>query len=414
MLFDVAQSSFARVYSLIVALVILGVSARYLGPDGRGTFAAITTWVILFSTFGYLSLGQVVLHRATVARDTNWYGSTLSNLFLITICATALGWLTAAGCYAIAAEKSFGNISLPLLILGFATLPFLIWEHYGSALLIAIGKLGTYNRAQMYGKTFNLVAMLAAFSVDASVQSLLFVTLLSQAIIAVSGITQLLRFIEFKFEPDRLGIASLLSDGAKLHLNAIGMFLVSSVNVLIINSYQGAIATGHFHLATQLMGIMLVIPQAVSVAIYSKMSKSSAQAVWPYHRKILILTVISMVVTAALAFAIAPVVIPLIAGPSFSPTIQIFQTLLFSMVGMTLAIAMAPQVIGRGHFWQSSAITVSLGCINLSLNFLLIPIYGIEGAAVSTVFTYLASTAVHLFYFRMYDRLSEMDRKVGE
>ena len=52
-------------------LAILGVTARWLGPEGRGDIAAITAWVGLFSTVAYLSLGQVALHNMTGVAGKN-------------------------------------------------------------------------------------------------------------------------------------------------------------------------------------------------------------------------------------------------------------------------------------------------------------------------------------------------------
>ena len=60
---NIAHTSGAKIYSLLVGVFSLSLTARLLGPEGRGQVATITTWVGMFSTFAYLSLGQVALHR---------------------------------------------------------------------------------------------------------------------------------------------------------------------------------------------------------------------------------------------------------------------------------------------------------------------------------------------------------------
>ena len=48
---NIAHTSGAKVYSLLVGVLTLSLTARLLGPEGRGQVAVITTWVSMFSTF---------------------------------------------------------------------------------------------------------------------------------------------------------------------------------------------------------------------------------------------------------------------------------------------------------------------------------------------------------------------------
>ncbi|MBC7528520.1 MAG: lipopolysaccharide biosynthesis protein, partial [Chthonomonadaceae bacterium] len=41
-------ASAARFYSRAISLTTLAITARFLGPAGRGTIAAVTTWTTLF------------------------------------------------------------------------------------------------------------------------------------------------------------------------------------------------------------------------------------------------------------------------------------------------------------------------------------------------------------------------------
>ena len=58
---NIAHTGGAKGYGLVVNTVILVITARWLGPEGRGALGATTTWVALFATIGCLSLGQVAI-----------------------------------------------------------------------------------------------------------------------------------------------------------------------------------------------------------------------------------------------------------------------------------------------------------------------------------------------------------------
>src|SRR3954452_25333654 len=91
---SIGFTSGARIYSLAAGAIGLVITARALGPDGRGAVAASTTWALLFATFGYLSLGQVALHRGSGRPPEEWLGSTLATLMAMAgrVDASGGGW----------------------------------------------------------------------------------------------------------------------------------------------------------------------------------------------------------------------------------------------------------------------------------------------------------------------------------
>src|SRR5262245_65453026 len=88
----IARSSGAVAYTILAGTVILVITARWLGPEGRGEIAGVMTWVGLFSTLGYFSLGHVAIHRATTLRGSPWLGPTFGSLVLLTGVVTCAGW----------------------------------------------------------------------------------------------------------------------------------------------------------------------------------------------------------------------------------------------------------------------------------------------------------------------------------
>jgi O-antigen/teichoic acid export membrane protein len=96
-----------------------------------------------------------------------------------------------------------------------------------------------------------------------------------------------------------------------------------------------------------------------------------------------------------IGYALAPVLIELLAGESFLPALPAFRASLFALFGMTLAIVMASQWIGRGLFWQTSCISVAAALVGLALGFLLIPRAGLTGAVWSTLVVYTFSLLVN-------------------
>jgi O-antigen/teichoic acid export membrane protein len=72
-----------------------------------------------------------------------------------------------------------------------------------------------------------------------------------------------------------------------------------------------------------------------------------------------------------------------------------FQILVFGLIGQTLSAVLAPQWIGRGLFWQASALTLVIGPSNVLACILLVNAYGIKGAAYSLLGVYAVSVVVN-------------------
>lgn len=392
---NIAHTSGAKIYSMVIGVFTLALTARLLGPEGRGQVAAITTWVGMFSTLAYLSLGQVALHRMARDPTRQRFGNLLGTLLMMTVILTLLGWLVASGMYWRNPQGTFKGLPTTALLIGFIALPFLIWEHYGSSLLMGLERIRTYNRYQVAGRTLSVAGVFVLVGwLGQGVAGLLQATLLGQIVVALGGIGFLIKYAHDKgtiCRPDKTETRALLAGGAKLHLNAVGTFLFTSANVLILNHYHGAEQTGYFQMAIQLLGVLMIIPSSASMVIYGKITRLGPNGAWPDNKRLLLQITLGMVGISVIAAVLAPWGITLLAGEKFRPAVEPFQWMLLGLIGMTFSTVMAPQWIGRGYFWQAAGLTFLVGAINLAANFWLIPQYGMTGAIYAFLGTYLFS-----------------------
>jgi O-antigen/teichoic acid export membrane protein len=131
------------------------------------------------------------------------------------------------------------------------------------------------------------------------------------------------------------------------------------------------------------MNVALIVPQAAAMVLYGEVARLGPDNAWPANRRVLLHLIPLMAVGALAASLLAPTLLPIVLGDHFSKSIPIFQLLAFALVGQTASALMAPQWIGRGLFWQASAITVTLGICNVIACVPLVHAYGMKGAAYS-------------------------------
>jgi O-antigen/teichoic acid export membrane protein len=349
----------------------------------------------MFSTFAYLSLGQVALHRMASDQQQKRFGNLLGSLLLMAVVLALVGWLVALGLHGFDRVGIFKGLPMLALVVGFLALPFMIWEQYGSSLLMGLQFTRIYNLYQILGRTISVVAMfILVGGLGFGVAGVLEASLLGQVVVAIGGMGFMFanaRNNNLTCRPDLNEIKALITGGIKLHLNAIGVFLFTSTNILLLNKYRGAEQTGYFQLATQIIGVMMIIPQAASMVIYGKIATQGPNRAWPDNKRLLVQITLFMGALSAVAASLAPWGIILLAGEAFRPAVQPFQWMLLGVIGMTISTVMTPQCIGRGYFWQAAAFTFSVGVINLAANFWLIPLHGMQGAVCASLGTYIVS-----------------------
>jgi O-antigen/teichoic acid export membrane protein len=408
----VLQTSGAKVYSIIVGMMMLTLTARYLGPEGRGQVAVLSTWASLFATFMGLSLGQAAIFRLTNAATRMRLQVILRALIVffsaLSLCAMLLAYLM----YLFAPVPASVRAVPLAAFIAVVTIPFLIWEQYGSSLLIALDRVNVYNVAQIVGRTFAIAALLLfLFAFNWGVVGAVASVLVGQIVVAICSLPTILRSNErsqISTEQALLGSKEMIKDALKLHFNAIGTFLFASTGVLIIDYHHGASKAAFFQLAVQLIGVLCVIPQAVSMTISAKVTTLGPDGAWPSHRKIMIQTMVLMSVIISIAYMMAPMAIVLVGGEGFSSAVELFRALLPGVFGVALSQMMAPQWIGRGYFWQAAAVTFLIGIVSVVISIPLVAKYETLGAVFGYLATYFLSV---LFNGIMYMHCANSQRK---
>jgi O-antigen/teichoic acid export membrane protein len=389
------ETSAARFYTLLVGTAILVLTARYLGPEGQGVVAAATSWAMLFSAFGGLSLGQVAHYRAHNKKSDQWLTDLFGPLLLFALLLTIITYAIAAIAYYSTDGRLFQKIPHQVMFIAFAIIPFLICEEYSRNLLAAIEKLHVYNMAQFLGRTIWFFAIIILIYLNKiGIFEVLAAQLAGQAIITLIGLITIGKTTHYIIRIRRLEIFELLKGAAKLHLNTVGSFLLAHNTILILNYFTEKADVGYYQIAFQITVLPAVIAQSASLVFYSKMSGLGPDGVWPLQKRMSlhILGIVSLI--TLFAYFAAPLLIPLLVGKSFEPSITIFRLLLPCVLGMTVAQLMTSQWIGRGAFITTTVITFGVAIINVIINAILIPQFGIMGAVWSSLVCYCVITII--------------------
>lgn len=377
------------VWTLIVRVLLIAagfvssiITARFLGPEGRGVFFYWTTLAAFVIQFGNLGLHSSNTYLLTKGR------APLSALAANSLWVSLIGGGILGGGLALSlwlidgATGDRWSLLLPALFLIPTGLYFLL----GTNLLVAEGRIGEYNGFELANRYLGLAAMFFAAWYWRSPETLL--VMMS----VVAGLMCLPLYRRMKvLGGGGGGSFPLLREGfgyaMRAYLAAAFGFAVLRVNTLLIEKYTDAETLGVWSISAQLLDVILVIPSTIALVLLPRIMRSEQ----PYQlmQTQLRLVTITLVLVCAAVGWLGYDFIMLVYGEAFAGAYTmllwglpgVFALGLTSILSQYLASAGIPLTLI--FIWM-----IGLG-VELVLAIWLIPNHGGLGAMLSLSAAYL-------------------------
>ncbi|MXV64111.1 oligosaccharide flippase family protein [Natronorubrum sp. JWXQ-INN-674] len=198
------------------------------------------------------------------------------------------------------------------------------------------------------------------------------------------------------------------------------VFLLMSlyhIDIVMLQQFRESSDVGNYRAALQLAEFLWFVPLAIQTVFVHSTSELWSQN---RHREISELasrtTRYTFLLTAVMAVglaALADVAVPLYFGTEFEPAIEPLLLLLPGALGFALARPILAVSQGEGTLRYPVAATGGAAAINLALNAVLIPRYGMHGAAIATSVGYGTMFVLHCWSARRvgFDPLT--DARIG-
>jgi O-antigen/teichoic acid export membrane protein len=183
-----------------------------------------------------------------------------------------------------------------------------------------------------------------------------------------------------------------------------GLFGTSWFDLLIIKQHHPLSQLGLYSLATLLAGMLqqltiifstLLLPQLSVMVARSELDRLRrvVSRLYPYW-------FLGTALLCSLVLLVSGVVVPMVFGDSYASAVPAFAILIVASSVLALFTAMSPLLTAFGSTWVFTGIGLAGGGINVIADLLLIPRYGINGAAAATVCAYVTAAALALRFAR--------------
>lgn len=387
---DVVATLVRQVGSGLIQLVIVIAIARLYGPEGNGAYTVAMLLPLTLASLMNMGVGpaNVYFLSAGLLRPKHAWKKVLKLYLALSI----LGLVV--GCFVIllSGARLFSGVDVTLLWLALVAFPISLFLAFVSSFFQGLQQFRIFNLVLLLQPIVALTFIFSFFVFD--LEGICFVILayilstLITSLVAVVKLRPLLR------TEDAKGIEkecpSFVSYGMKAHLSNIITFLNYKADLFLVNVFIGPVGAGVYAIAMQLSEKLWLFSGAVSTVLLPKLSELSSNeteksALTPVIcRWVLMITALGCL---ALIFA-ADLLVRLLFGQEFMSAVPPLLALMPGIVLWAGGRVLGNDIASRGKPETNLYISIFVFLVNVGGNLILIPAYGLIGAAIATSVAY--------------------------
>ncbi len=390
----------AKVVSFVVSFFTIAIVARYLGPENYGKLSYAQSFVAIFSIFASLGIDQI-LYRDLIAHPEK-EREILGTAFTAKLLFGTLTFVTT--CFF--AWYINDDIILSWLI-GIIALTFILQP---------FGVLSLLFQARVAAKYTSYVTILISVIIPLAKILVIFFDrgiLYFAAIIALEALINLVCNVYiyvsvFKSTPltwrySYVTLKSLLLDSWPLLLAGFSGYLYGRIDQVMIQHIIDSASVGIYDAAVRLTEVLGFFPGVFIASLFPAIINARTHNHQEYIKRFWTLGLFSVGLAgliSSIIFILAPFIVALIFGTQFSETSTVLQIYIWSLVGAISVTLIQSYLIAENKAKKILFLTALGAIVNITLNWLLIPSYGIYGAAYATLLSYTALIFTFIFIER--------------
>jgi O-antigen/teichoic acid export membrane protein len=374
---------------LLIILSGFGTSiltARFLGPGGRGDYFLATTIALTIVQFSNLGLHSSNTYLA--AKDRALLRGLVANSFWVSL--VGGGGVAVTVALVMQLGNWLTNTPLGYLWLAIALVPPTLFFMLGNNLLVGINRIDTFNGFQVGNNLVVLLFMGLAGWQGWGVQGFLGANVLAGCCMGAVLLVVLLRYssegegLAFRREVFSAGFRY----GIKVYVASLLAFLVLRSNVFLLKSLATTEEIGYFSVATQIADVLSVLPTSVAIVLFPNLVRSDAAGRWTTTLRSMGTVGGLMVVACAIAAILVEPFIRIAFGSGFLAAVPILLWMLPGVFFLSMSTVVSQYLAAIGFPKVLTGIWVIAFTIVAALSWFLVPLYSGAGAAMALSLTY--------------------------
>lgn len=396
-----------HIIAAVIQLLTVVMIARHLGPEGNGLYSLavlVPSALVQLLNFGIGPATVFFVGRGIVSvRQANRENSSAA----IPIC--ILGMAVAWACIVVWGDNIFPQVPTNLLLIALLAFPLSLFQNFLSTILQGAEEFRAYNLILVIPPLVTLVGTcLAICFLSRVIEAILIAYVFGQVV----GLCLVWRYVQRLIQAVSANQAEiieiseykrkLLTYGWRAYLTNIMAFLHYRIDVLVVNFFLNPLSTGLYVVAVHMAERLWILSQAASSVLFPRLSAMHEDPKARYTLSVNggILVGVATLVGAGLLMPTVWFLIEPVFGAEFQGSLLPFLCLLPGVVVGSVSRIHSSCIAGAGKPEWNLYSSILIITLNFAGNCLLIPYYGITGAAISTTLANSVNVLVTLAMVR--------------
>lgn len=374
------------------------ISARLLGPEGRGVLASIVSVSSVAAAIGSVSIQEGVVFRSSRMSGLARAGVASSGL-LLAIVLSVITVIVSWNVIGLILEGGARDLCRLFLI----NIPL----NYFSLVLVAYYQAGDDARFWSILRalpTFTAAAIavcLLALSLKVEVSSFLIATAIGNVAIIVSAFARLWLRDQGLPRPSLIEAKSILAFGGRLHPAALSANARDHLDRLVMTFLLPAAALGNYAAAATLAAGVMVLGVTIDLLVFPRLASEVDAEAFRSKYELVTRGSFALIVVAVCGVALlSPYIVPFLFGPEYSSAASLTQLLavaygfaaMKSVVGLGLKAANHPLKLGMVELCTLVVLAIAMPTF--------ISLMGAPGAAMAAITAQAVSLIAMLWIAR--------------
>lgn len=385
----------------VAALLVQACYARLLGPAGRGQISLC----LMATAFGVLAGGLGGDYALTIwtaesgEKRSEWLPPIVSTAIIGSFFSSCL-WVFVYWKWSPAFLK---GMTSSMAVLAFTGIPLGILLTYLMAILTGLERFRLRSGLALSNQILGLAGIaLSVFLFGAKPETAFLGNQIGTLICALVTAAFLRSFLRDAWNPKTAlrKLYSVLNLGLRGQLGNLATFFNYRLDVFVVNYFFDTTQVGLYAVGVLVAEGLWQIPHAAALALIPRTARTLNQGATEFTCLVIRHVILVACVSGVLMALLTPWAIPLVFGARFAPSVPVIWWILPGTIALSVSKVICADLAGRARPEFSSICAFLSLVVTVSLDLLLIPRMGINGAALASTVAYSVQTALLAFFLK--------------
>jgi O-antigen/teichoic acid export membrane protein len=401
-----------RIVRIVISFVVSIYVVRYLGPKDFGLYSYVLSFFWLFGSLS--TVGLEAISTREIVKQPERVDEINGTVFILRLVGSLAAIILIGITLLITGEETFTAILILITSASFLFQSFSVIEYYFRGIVKAKYNAYALSASVILASLFKIILIL----IKAPLLYFVFAIVFEYLALAVGLVLvyHLNKLSLFKWKFSRELSVKLLKDSWPLMLSGLVVMVYMRIDQILIKHMIDEVAVGYYAAAVRICEAWYFIPVTLCNSIFPAIVNAKNVSEEFYNNRMQKLY--DLLAWLAIGIAV-PVtifsdqIISILFGSTFAPASPVLIIYIWAGVAVFLGVASSQYLINE-NLTKVSFSRTSIGMIiNVILNLVLIPVYGIIGSAVATLVSYTCVAFVPSFHKRYLIQIKMMLRAMS-